>query len=119
MPATEDTVDCVHDTALRVLDLPSEETLGIAAAMLNAAGDPARLKLLLRLAHGRHCVSELAEAEGDKLATISARLKLLHAARLVSRQREAKHVYYSLADDHITCFVRDILDHAAEDPAKR
>ena len=94
---------------------PPDETLESAAAMLSAAGDPARLRLLLRLAEGERCVSELAEAEGDKLATISARLKLLHTARLVARRREAKHVHYSLTDHHVLQLVRDILDHAAED----
>lgn len=94
---------------------PSDETLESAASMLSAAGDPARLRLLLRLAEGERCVSELAEAEGDKLATISARLKLLHTARLVTRRREAKHVHYALADGHVLGLVRNILDHAAEE----
>ncbi len=94
---------------------PSDQALESAAAMLSAAGDPARLRLLLRLAEGERCVSELAQAEGDKLATISARLKLLHTARLVKRRREAKHVHYALNDDHVLRLVRNILDHATED----
>ncbi len=94
---------------------PPEDVLENAALMLSAAGDPARLRLLLRLADGERCVTELAEAEGEKLATVSARLKLLHGARLVTRRREAKHVHYSLTDGHIVSLVRDILEHAAED----
>jgi ArsR family transcriptional regulator len=93
---------------------PPRETLESAAAMLRAAGDPARLRLLLRLAGGERCVSELAEAEGDKLATVSARLQQLHAARLVIRRREAKHIHYALADGHVARLLRHILDHAAE-----
>lgn len=117
MPETIDDPACAHgahpDRAPFVA--PSDRTLESAAAMLSAAGDPARLRLLLRLAEGERCVSELAEAEGDKLATISARLKLLHSARLVTRRREAKHVHYALNDYHVLRLVRDILDHAAED----
>lgn len=94
---------------------PPEETLEGAAAMLRAAGDPGRLRLLLRLVDGARCVTELAEAEGEKLATISARLKQLHAARLVTRRREAKHVHYALADGHIVRLVHDILEHASEE----
>ena len=94
---------------------PSDGILESAATMLSAAGDPARLRLLLRLAEGERCVTELAEAEGEKLATISARLKLLHTARLVTRRREAKHVHYALADHHVLRLVRDVLDHAAEE----
>lgn len=115
MSVTEDNVTCVHSVTSNEIELPSKKTLDIAAAMLNAAGDTARLRLLLHLAHGRQCVSELADREGEKLATVSARLKLLHSARLVTRQREAKHVYYALADDHVVCLVRDILDHAIEE----
>ena len=93
---------------------PSVETLENAAAMLRAAGDAGRLRLLLRLVAGERCVTELAEAEGDKLATVSARLQQLHAARLVTRRREARHIHYALADGHVARLVRDILDHAAE-----
>lgn len=94
---------------------PPAETLEVAAGMLRAAGDPARLRLLLRLSAGPLCVTELAEAEGEKLATVSARLKLLHTARLVTRRRDAKHVHYALADGHVAGLIRDVLDHAAED----
>ena len=72
------------------------------------------LRLLLRLSGGERCVTELAEAEGEKLATVSARLKLLHGARLVTRRREAKHIHYSLADGHVVRLLKDVLDHAAE-----
>ena len=83
--------------------------------MLSAAGDPGRLRLLLRLANGERCVTELADAEDVKLATVSARLKLLHTARLVTRRREAKHVHYALADEHILRLVHDIIEHASEE----
>ncbi len=85
-----------------------------AAAMFRAAGDEGRLRLLARLALGPDCVTALAEAEGEKIATISARLRLLHGARLVTRQRAARHVTYALADAHVAHMVRDALDHAAE-----
>ncbi len=117
MSETSDNPACAHGAhpERAPFAAPSTKTLESAAAMLSAAGDPARLRLLLRLAEGERCVSELAEAEGDKLATISARLKLLHSARLVTRRREAKHVHYALHDYHVLRLVRDILDHAAED----
>ncbi|MEM6488836.1 MAG: helix-turn-helix domain-containing protein [Pseudomonadota bacterium] len=112
-----DTPRCSHGTHPErpPFVAPAETTLAVAAAMLRAAGDPARLRLLLRLAEGPRCVTELADAEGEKLATVSARLQLLHAARLVSRRRAAKHIHYALADEHVARLLRDILDHAAED----
>jgi len=59
-----------------------------AAEMFRALGDPERLRLLLRLAAGEACVSELVMDEGEKITTVSARLKTLLAARLVRRRRE-------------------------------
>lgn len=94
---------------------PPEATLERAAAMLRAAGDPARLRLLLRLAEGERCVSELVAAEGGRLGTVSARLQQLHAARLVIRRRDARHIHYALADGHVARLLREIVDHAAED----
>lgn len=95
--------------------LPAEATIESAALMLRAAGDAARLRILLLLAGGERCVTELSDEEGEKVATVSARLKLLHSARLVKRRREAKHIYYALADHHVAGLLRDILEHAAED----
>jgi ArsR family transcriptional regulator len=85
-----------------------------AAEMFQALGDPERLRLLLRLAEREACVSELAEDEGEKITTVSARLKTLAIVRLVRRRREAKHVFYALADEHVLPLVRNAIDHAAE-----
>jgi ArsR family transcriptional regulator, lead/cadmium/zinc/bismuth-responsive transcriptional repressor len=82
--------------------------------MFQALGDSARLRLLARLAGGEICVSELAELEGEKLTTVSARLKTLHDVRLVKRRREAKHIYYSLSDTHVLRLVESAIEHAAE-----
>jgi ArsR family transcriptional regulator len=41
-------------------------------------------------------------------------MKTLYAVRLVKRRREAKHVYYTLADEHVLPLVRNAIDHAAE-----
>jgi ArsR family transcriptional regulator len=82
--------------------------------MFRALGDPERLRLLVRLAEGEACVSELAEHEGEKITTVSARLKTLYAVRLVKRRREARHVFYALADEHVLPLVHNAIDHAAE-----
>jgi ArsR family transcriptional regulator, lead/cadmium/zinc/bismuth-responsive transcriptional repressor len=95
--------------------LPSQGQIAAVAAMFRALGDPERLRLLIRLAGGEACVSELAEQEHEKLSTVSARLHALHAVRLVARRREAKHVFYALADEHVLPMVRNAVEHAAED----
>jgi ArsR family transcriptional regulator len=39
---------------------------------------------------------------------------MLHAVRLVKRRREAKHIFYAVADDHVLQLVQSSLGHAAE-----
>jgi len=107
---------CTHEPYLlrAVKPPPQWRELESAAEMFRALADPLRLRLLCRLAGGEACVSELAALEGDKLTTISARLKMLHGARLVRRRREAKHVIYALADEHVLHLVQNAVDHTME-----
>src|SRR5260370_39894274 len=98
----------------RPVRVPARAPIEAVAEMFQALGDPQRLRLLVRLAEGEACVSELAEHEGEKITTVSGRLKTLYAVRLVKRRREAKHVFYSLADEHVLPLVRNAIDHAAE-----
>ena len=113
-----DHTTCTHDTG--VLNVaPNPEQLDSAAAMCHALSDPARLRLLLWLAQREMCVSELVALEQAKVSSISARLQMLHAANLVTRRREAKHIFYALADEHVHRLLHNILDHAAEVVAGR
>lgn len=98
----------------RLPKLPGHAQLEHAAAMFRALGDPARLRLLVRLADAEICVTELAQLEQEQITTISARLKTLHAAKLVKRRRHAKHVLYALSDSHVLQMVRGAVDHAGE-----
>ena len=86
-----------------------------AAALFRALGDSARLSLLERLAGGEYCVTELAEATGEGLSTISQRLRTLRSERLLRRRRVGKHVYYTLADEHVVALIQSALAHAAEE----
>jgi ArsR family transcriptional regulator, lead/cadmium/zinc/bismuth-responsive transcriptional repressor len=101
---------CDHDPAATE---PPREHLEPAATLFRAMGDPERLRLLAILRRGERCVSELL-TETDKWSTVSARLQFLYRARLVHRRREAKHVYYRLADQHVDELVGNALAHAAE-----
>jgi DNA-binding transcriptional ArsR family regulator len=85
-----------------------------AAALFRALGDSAGLALLERLATGEYCVTELAEATGEGLSTISQRLRTLRSERLLRRRRMGKHVYYTLADAHVVALVNSAVAHASE-----
>ncbi len=103
-----------HHQARLWRKLPDRAELERASAMFQALGDSARVRLLTRLSSGEACVTELADVEGEKLNTISARLKRLHNVRLVKRRRKAKHIYYSLSDTHVLRLVETAIEHAAE-----
>jgi DNA-binding transcriptional ArsR family regulator len=96
--------------------LPAGSRLEGASNMFRALGDSARLRLLARLAaaEGEICVTELAKLENENLSTISARLKTLHAVRLVKQRRAAKHIFYALTDLHVLQLMQSAIDHAAE-----
>ena len=93
--------------------VPDEQRLARTARLFKALGDPARLALLYQLREGEHCVGDLV-AEGQKLSTVSARLQTLLNARLVVRRRDAKHLFYRLADQHVVELIENALAHADE-----
>ncbi|MFT3927905.1 MAG: metalloregulator ArsR/SmtB family transcription factor [Myxococcales bacterium] len=108
--------DCHHEHHARRVPPLVTSTLVIerAAALFRALGDSARLSLLERLATGEYCVTELAEATGEGLSTISQRLRTLRSERLLRRRRVGKHVYYSLADAHVAALIHSAVAHASE-----
>ncbi len=108
----EHQVDCEHE----VSPFKGRENRIIekAAALLRAAGEPERLRLLERLGHAEACVGELAEELGWGMPTISQRLKVLHQEGLISRRRDGKHIYYSLDDDHVHHLIDNVFEHVLE-----
>jgi ubiquinone/menaquinone biosynthesis C-methylase UbiE len=67
-------------------------------AMLRAAGDPTRLRLLLLLREAELAVSELIEIVGQSQPRVSRHLKLLCEAGLLERFKEGSWVFYRAAD---------------------
>jgi len=88
-----------------------------ASRLFRAIGEPARLRILSRLAQGDMCVTELAASEGESLSTISQRLRVLRSENLIVRRRRGKHIDYGLADQHVMDLVFNALAHATERPA--
>ena len=93
---------------------PDQHQLETAAAILRALADPLRLRVLIRLAEGELNVGQLAELEKEKMQTMSARLKVLLAARLVNRRRAGQMAIYTIADAHVLNLVDNAVAHASE-----
>jgi rhodanese-related sulfurtransferase/biotin operon repressor len=71
------------------------------ALMGKAFASPRRLELLDLLAQAPRSVEELASASGQSSANTSQHLQALHAAGMVTRQREGVRVRYALAGEDV------------------
>src|ERR1700761_2950891 len=80
---------------LRHIGFPPMEAL---LAMLRAAGDPTRLRLLLLLREAELTVSELTQILGQSQPRVSRHLKLLCDAGLIERFKEGSWVFYRSAE---------------------
>src|ERR671936_879247 len=69
------------------------------AGMGKALASPVRLELLDLLAQAPRSVDELAHASDQSTANASQHLQALHAAGLVTRERDGLRVRYALAGD--------------------
>ncbi len=105
-----------QDHTGHVLPVLRPQAMERAAGIFRALGDVPRLRLLALLSRGPLCVTELADAEGENISTISQRLKVLHAENLVSRKRKGKHIHYTLADQHVVDLLFNAMAHATEHP---
>ena len=88
--------------------------LEAAAGFFRAAGDPARLRILVELRAGERCVTEIAAQSADELSTVSQRLRVLHTEGLLRKRRDGKHILYRLADEHVLALVESACSHAEE-----
>ena len=74
----------------------------------HAVASPVRIELLDLLAQGEKTVEALAEQSGAGIKNTSAHLRVLRQARLVDTRRDGTYVYYRLADDEVSRFMRDM-----------
>ena len=86
--------------------------LQASAGMLQAGGDPERLRILELLLSGEYRVSEIAARTGAEMSTASQRLRVLLQENLVKRRRAGRDMFYRLADCHVDKLIRNVLDHA-------
>jgi ubiquinone/menaquinone biosynthesis C-methylase UbiE len=95
-----------------------EVTMDALIAMLRAAGDPTRLRLLLLLRQAELTVSELIEIVGQSQPRVSRHLKLLCEAELLERFKEGSWVFYRASEQGKgAAFAAAIGEIAAPDSA--
>jgi len=92
----------------------AEEHARALADTFTALADPTRVRIISALAGGEVCVGELAEALGMTVSAVSHQLRLLRELRTVAARREGRHMFYSLADEHIARMYEYALEHSLE-----
>jgi rhodanese-related sulfurtransferase len=83
------------------------------AVMGKAFASPRRLELIDLLAQGPRSVDELARASSQSTANASQHLQALHAAGVVTRERDGTRVNYSLAGQDVLQLWLELRDASA------
>lgn len=85
--------------------------LEVAAGLFDLLSVPARLGIVILLAHGEFDVSTLAERTGQSIPATSQQLAKLRAAAVVSARREGRRQLYRVDDPHMVAVVERMLEH--------
>lgn len=84
------------------------DTASAAVDKIKVFAQPQRLMILSCLLRGERNVGEIADATGLVQPALSQQLGELRRAELVQTRKEAKQVWYTLADDDVALCVRTI-----------
>jgi DNA-binding transcriptional ArsR family regulator len=95
--------------------LPPEDTLYDLADLFKIFGDTTRVKILCALFESELCVCAIAELLNVSQSAVSHQLRVLKDAELVSRRRDGKTIYYSLADEHVRSIIEMGYEHITEE----
>lgn len=95
----------------------SQNEITILAETFRLLGDPSRLKILLSCLAGPIPVGDIAERLDLSPSLVSHHLRLLRGARLVKGVRQAKQIFYEIADQHVSQVLQDMAIHISEDHA--
>jgi len=86
----------------------NRDAAGAAADKLKVFAQPLRLMILSCLLRGERNVGEIAELTGIGQPALSQQLGELRRAELVLTRKEAKQVWYTLANDGVALCVRNM-----------
>jgi DNA-binding transcriptional ArsR family regulator len=92
--------------------LPEDDQVDLAVEVFRMLADATRVRLLWLLRAGELSVRELTDGVVKPQALVSQHLAKLRMARLVTTRREGSHVYYRLANDHVSRLVGDAVFNA-------
>jgi len=78
-------------------------------AVLKAAADPNRARILKMLEGGELCVCQIVAVLGLSMSTVSKHLSLLRAAGLVEERKAGRWVHFRLAEERMSEYALPLL----------
>lgn len=92
-------------------NLAQRTSLPFLAELLDAVGNPARLRITYLLAvHREMCVCDLAEVLGMTVSAVSQHLRKLKDKQLVQTRRDGQTIYYSLKHNAFNQKLKRFID---------
>lgn len=85
-------------------------SVGEASDLLKSIANPNRLSIVCLLLEGERSVAELESELGIRQPTLSQQLGELRDAGIVATRREAKHVFYRVADQRAARIIATLRD---------
>jgi DNA-binding transcriptional ArsR family regulator len=95
--------------------VPSQLDTTILAETFKLLGDPTRLRILFFCLDAPRSVGDIAATLDLSQSLVSHHLRLLRGARLVRGNRQAKQIFYELADRHVSDMLVDMAHHVCEE----
>ncbi len=84
----------------------------IVSDFFEALSDEKRVEILLFLIkEGEKNVSEIHKKIGMTMPAISYQLKILYLSHIVDFEKKGKEKIYKISDEHITCIIKDTINH--------
>ena len=107
--------DCnvIHEEVVTAVKekMPDKNILTSLATFFKIVGDDTRIKILFALDQQEMCVCDIANLLKMTKSSISHQLAILRKAKIVKCRKEAKQVYYTLDDDHVSRVFELGLEH--------
>ena len=96
-------------------DTKDNELVFELADFFKIFGDSTRIRILTELDKRELCVCEISSIISMTKSAVSHQLKILKQSNLVKCERRGKHIYYALADSHVSCIIEKAIEHIRED----
>ena len=92
--------------------LISTRTAALIAETLSTLSDPTRIRVIGLLSTNEMCVGDLCLVLEMTQPAISHHLRILRNLNIVTSRKTGRHVFYTLADQHIHDIYNKSLEHA-------